>query len=128
MLAQLNDRINQAVKGLAGKVNIPAISEITEAANVSTTTEETLLIKITTSALTTAANDTYTITLNSPVISADSVVFITIAWLTNTQGTAIPINIRKYSGYIEFEVLNLDYSGLALAFNGTLEIAALIYN
>lgn len=128
MLSQLNDRINQAVKGLAGKVNVPLIAEVTEAANVATTTDETLLIKVTTSSLTTAADDTYTITLNSPVITVDSVVFITIMWGTNTQGTAIPINIRKYSGYIEFEVLNLDYSGLALAFNGTLEIAVLIYN
>jgi len=128
MLDQLNDRINQAVRGLSQKVTLPVREEVVESSHDATATSETLLVRVTTSSLTTAANDTYTINIYSPMIDTDSDVFLTVKWGTNTQGTAIPVNLVTLSGYCTFELLNLDYSGLALAFNGTFKISALIYN
>lgn len=128
MLEQLNDRINQAVRGLGQKVTLPVREEIAETAHDATVATDTLLVRVTTSALTTAANDTYTVNIYSPMIDTDSDIFLTVKWGTNTQGTAIPINLVTLSGYCTFELLNLDYSGLAFAFNGTFKITALIYN
>lgn len=76
---------------------------------------------ITTEALTTAQDATYTLTLTNSLIDANSVVLASVANGTNTQGTTVVTKVTPASDSVVIKVTNKHASAEAL--NGTLKIA-----
>lgn len=76
--------------------------------------------KITTEALTTAQNASYTLTLTNPMIAAADLVHVTLANGTNTQGTPMPVRVTPAAGSVVIVVKNMHEAAQAL--NGTLVI------
>ncbi|UOF78917.1 hypothetical protein [Caudoviricetes sp.] len=82
--------------------------------------------KITSEALTTAQNDIYTLTLTNDKIKANSLVFVTVADGTNTQGTPMVGQVNPANGSVVIEVINKHAT--AEAFNGTVEVSFMVVN
>ena len=82
--------------------------------------------KITSEALTTAQNAIYTLTLTNDQIAADSLVFVSVADGTNTQGTPMVGQVNPGAGSVAIEIINKHASAEAL--NGTLEISYFVVN
>ena len=82
--------------------------------------------KVITAALTTAQDAIYTLTLTSDKITADSLIFVTVADGTNTQGTPMVGQVNPGAGSAAIEVINKHATSEAL--NGTLEISYFIVN
>jgi len=76
---------------------------------------------ITTEALTTAQAATYTLTITNSQIAATDMVFVSIGYGTNSQGTAVVTKVTPAAGSLVIIVNNMHAS--AVAFNGTLKIA-----
>jgi hypothetical protein len=77
--------------------------------------------KVTTEALTTAQNASYTLTItNSSVVAADTV-FASLANGTNTQGTPVIVRVTPGASSIVIVVKNMHDAAQAL--NGTLVIS-----
>jgi len=100
-----------------------AVSTATAAAGAATLAA--LQGKITTEALTTAANATYTLTLTNSQIAAADVVLVSVANGTNSQATVILGRVTPASGSVVITVLNKHDS--AVAFNGTLVISFRVF-
>ena len=77
--------------------------------------------KITTEALTTAQNATYTLTITDTSITATDYIFTSIANGTNTQGTPMIVRATPAAGSLVILVKNMHDAAQAL--NGTLVIA-----
>jgi hypothetical protein len=80
--------------------------------------------KITTEALTTAQDASYTLTLTNSAIAAADTVFVSVANGTNTQGTTVVTKVTPASGSAVIIVTNKHDSAQAL--NGTLVISFLV--
>jgi len=76
--------------------------------------------KITSEALTTAAAAAYTLTLTNSVVTAASVVLVSVANGTNTQGIPVVSTVVPAAGSVVIKVFNLHASQ---ALNGTLVIS-----
>jgi hypothetical protein len=80
--------------------------------------------KITSEALTTAQDATYTLTLTNSTIAATDMVFVSLANGTNTQGTPVVGRVTPGSGSVVITVVNKHATAEAL--NGTLVISFLV--
>ena len=80
---------------------------------------------ITTESLTTVALAVYTLTLTNSFIAAGSIVMVSLALGTNSQGTPQVPLVTPAAGSVVIKVLN-DHATLAL--NGTLKIAFSVEN
>lgn len=76
---------------------------------------------ITSEALTTAQDASYTLTLTNTLIDANSVVVASVANGTNTQGTPVITKVTPAADSVVIVVTNKHAS--AVAFNGTIKIA-----
>ena len=77
--------------------------------------------KITTEALTTAQNASYTLTITNTEIAAADIVMVSIANGTNTQGTPVAVRVTPAAGSLVIVVKNMHDAAQAL--NGTLVIS-----
>lgn len=82
--------------------------------------------KITTEALTTAQNASYTLTLTCEKIAAADHVFVSLANGTNTQGTPVVVRVTPAAGSVVIVVKNMHDAAQAL--NGTLVISYVVRN
>lgn len=82
--------------------------------------------KITSESLTTAQNAIYSLVLTNDKITADSLVFVSVADGTNTQGTPMVGQVNPGDGTVTIEVINKHATAEAL--NGTLEISFMVVN
>jgi hypothetical protein len=73
---------------------------------------------ITSEALVTAINATYTLTLTNSFIDANTMIFVDAALGTSTQGTPDPTVVNNGAGSATINVQNIG----AAAFNGTIKI------
>jgi Na+-transporting NADH:ubiquinone oxidoreductase subunit NqrD len=96
----------------------------TQTASTGAATLDKQLGVITTEALTTAQDAAYTLTLTNAFVAAGSVVLVSVANGTNTQGTAILVSVKPAAGSVVIVVKNKHASAEAL--NGTLKIAFLV--
>lgn len=76
---------------------------------------------ITSEALTTAQDASYTLTITNSQIAATDMVFASVANGTNTQGTTVITKVTPAAGSLVIIVTNKHASAVAL--NGTLKIA-----
>lgn len=76
---------------------------------------------VTTEALTTAQDASYTLTLTNTLIDANSVVMVSVANGTNTQGTTVVTKVTPGADSVVIVVTNKHATAQAL--NGTLKIA-----
>jgi len=81
---------------------------------------------VTSEALTTAQNAIYTLTLTNNRIFADSVVLVTLANGTNTQGTPMLGTVTPADGSVVIKAINKHASSEAL--NGTLKFFVTVIN
>lgn len=79
--------------------------------------------KITTESLTTAAGATYTLTLTSGSITANDLVFASVAFGSASAGMPIVTSVAPASNSVVITILNGHASA---AFNGTLKISYLV--
>lgn len=77
--------------------------------------------KITTEALTTAQDASYTLTITNSQIAATDMVFVSVANGTNSQGTTVVTKVTPAAGSLVIIVTNKHASAVAL--NGTLVIS-----
>lgn len=80
---------------------------------------------ITSEALTTAAAGAYTLTLTNTLVAATSIVLVTFANGTNTQGTLELSRVTPGSGSVVILIRN---SHASEALNGTIKISFLVIN
>jgi len=80
--------------------------------------------KVTTAALTTAQDATYTLTLTNSSIAATDKVFVSIANGTNSQGTPLVGRVTPGAGSVVITVINKHATAQAL--NGTLVVSFLV--
>ncbi len=80
--------------------------------------------KITSEALTTAQDASYTLTLTNTTIAAADIVLVSLANGTNTQGTPIVTRVTPGSGSVVIIVTNKHATAQAL--NGTLVISFVV--
>lgn len=80
--------------------------------------------KVTTEALTTAQDATYTLTLTNDQIAAADIVLVSIANGTNTQGTPLLRRVTPAAGSVVITVINAHATAEAL--NGTLVISFVV--
>jgi len=80
---------------------------------------------ITTEALTTAAGATYTMTLTNPLITASSLVFVTVAKGTSTTGEPVVQFVTPATGSAVILIRNV---AAAAALNGTVKIGFYVVN
>lgn len=118
---------NRGVK-VNGKVEADAIENIagTVTAAAAAATLAATAGKITSEALTTAQNAIYALTLTNSKIDANSIVLVTVADGTNTQGTPMVGQVKPGSGTCLIEVINKHATAEAL--NGTVVISFLVIN
>lgn len=118
---------NRGVK-VNGKLEANAIENIASAgvAAAAAITMNATAGKITSEALTTAQNAFYALTLTNSKIDANSIVLVTVADGTNTQGTPMVGQVKPGAGTCLIEVINKHAS--AEAFNGTVVISFLVIN
>ena len=76
--------------------------------------------KITTEALTTAANATYTLTVTNSLVAAADIVMVSLANGTNAQGQTVVLRATPAAGSFVVVVANKD---AAQALNGTLVVS-----
>ena len=76
---------------------------------------------ITSEALTTAQDASYTLTVTNSQIAATDMVFVSVANGTNSQGTTVVTKVTPAAGSLVIIVTNKHASAVAL--NGTLKIA-----
>lgn len=76
---------------------------------------------ITSEALTTAQDASYTLTVTNSQIAATDMVFVSVANGTNSQGTTVVTKVTPAAGSLVVIVTNKHASAVAL--NGTLKIA-----
>lgn len=76
---------------------------------------------VTSEALTTAQDASYTLTLTNSYVDANSVVLASVANGDNTQGTTVVTKVTPGSGSVVIIVTNMHATAQAL--NGTLKIA-----
>ena len=79
---------------------------------------------ITTESLTTAQDASYTLTLPNSRVGTGSVVLVSVANGTNTQGTTVVTKVTPAAGSVVIIVTNKHASAQAL--NGTLKISFLV--
>lgn len=82
--------------------------------------------KITSEALTTAQNAIYTLTITNDQIVAGSIVMVSVANGTNTQGTPMVGRVTPAAGSVAIQVINKHATSEAL--NGTLVVSFLVIN
>jgi hypothetical protein len=80
--------------------------------------------KITSEALTTAQDASYTLTLTNTTIAAADTVFVSVANGTNTQGTTVVTRVTPAAGSVVIVVTNKHSTAQAL--NGTIVISFLV--
>jgi hypothetical protein len=114
-LNTLNDSL---IKVAVEKPNVPGYGTATAAAGAATL--NAYAGKVTSEALTTAINATYTLTLTNSQIAADDIVFASVANGTNSAGTPVLSTVKPASGSVVIIVYN---KHTANAFNGTLVIS-----
>lgn len=77
--------------------------------------------KVTTEALTTAQNASYTLTITNSQVAAADTAFVSLANGTNSQGTPVVVRVTPGAGTLTIIVKNMHDSAQAL--NGTLVVS-----
>lgn len=80
--------------------------------------------KVTSEALTTAQNASYTLTLTNSQIEAADIVLVSLANGTNTQGTPVPVRVTPAAGSVVIVVKNMHDAAQAL--NGTIVVSFVV--
>lgn len=111
------------VTTLTGALTAPTIQHAaaTATATAGAATLNSRAGKITSEALTTAQNATYTLTITNSAIAAADIVMASVANGTNTQGTPTITRVTPGAGSVVILVRNAHDS--AQAFNGTLVVS-----
>lgn len=118
MATPRSETLNDSGLVHSAKSVMPENGTVTAAAGAATLNK--MAGVVTSEALTTAQNATYTLTLTNNRIEADDLVFTSLANGTNTQGTPVVTRVTPAAGSVVILVKNMHDAAQAL--NGTIKV------